>query len=316
MTESVLMQAIRYHQYGGPEQLVLEQVPRPETSPGMVLVRVCAAGVNPIDWKIRSNYLGRYQAAQLPAIPGFDLAGVIEAVGPDVTGLERGQAVYGTGSGSYAQYALAPAHSLAPKPAALTFDEAASVPIGAQTAWRALFDQAGLQAGQRLLVQGAAGGVGLFAVQFARWKGAHVIGTASAANQDFIRSLGVEMAIDYQATHFEEVVRDVDVVLDTVGGEVQERSWQVLRPGGFFVSVVGQLSPDKAQAYGVRLPAAGRPDPARAGVVLREVAALIESRQVRAQVRQVLPLVEASRAHALCQMGHGRGHLVLHVADL
>lgn len=315
MNESHTMQAIRFHQYGGPEQLVLERVPRPEVQPQHVLVRVYAAGVNPIDWKIRSNWQGRYEASQLPTIPGSDLAGVIQEVGPGVTGLEEGQAVYGTGSGTYAEYALASANTLAPKPESLTFDEAATVPIGALTAWRTLFDQADLQAGQRILVQGAAGGVGLFAVQFARWKGAHVIGTASASNQDFVRSLGAESVIDYQATPFESVVHDVDVVLDTVGGDVLDRSWQVLRRGGMLVSIAARPSQEEAEAHGVRVPSPGPRDPARTGAVLRQVSALIESGQVRAQVGRVLPLAQASQAHALSEQRHGRGHIVLHIVD-
>jgi NADPH:quinone reductase-like Zn-dependent oxidoreductase len=315
MSESHTMQAIRFHYYGGPEQLVLERVPRPEVQPQHVLVRVYAAGVNPIDWKIRSNWQGRYEASQLPTIPGSDLAGVIQKVGPGVTGLEEGQAVYGTGSGTYAEYALASANTLAPKPESLTFDEAATVPIGALTAWRTLFDQADLQAGQRILVQGAAGGVGLFAVQFARWKGAHVIGTASASNQDFVRSLGAESVIDYQATPFESVVHDVDVVLDTVGDDVLDRSWQVLRRGGILVSIAARPSHEQAEAHGVRVPSPGPRDPARTGVVLRQVSALIESGEVRAQVGQVLPLAQASQAHALSEQRHGRGDIVLHIVD-
>jgi NADPH:quinone reductase-like Zn-dependent oxidoreductase len=141
-----------------------------------------------------------------------------------------------------------------------------------------------------------------------------VIGTASANNQDYVRSLGAETVIDYQTTPFETVVHDVDVVLDTIGGDVQDRSWQVLRPGGILVSIVGPLSPEKAQVHGVRIPAPGRPDPSRAGAALREVSSLLDSGQVRMQVAQVLPLAEASRAHAISETRHGRGHIVLHIA--
>ena len=165
-----------------------------------------------------------------------------------------------------------PASSLAPMPKNLTFDQAASVPVGALTAWRALFDVADLQPGQRILVQGAAGGVGSFAVQLARWKGAHVIGTASASNLDFVRSLGAEEVIDYQATPFETVVHDLDVVLDTVGGDVQDRSLPVLRPGGLFVTIAGQPPQEEAQKRGVRAAGVGPADPARAGELLREIA--------------------------------------------
>jgi NADPH:quinone reductase-like Zn-dependent oxidoreductase len=315
MNESNTMQAIRYHAYGGPEQLVFERVPRPELKPGTVLVRVKAAGVNPWDWKLRMGAYRQFMPIDFPYTPGIELAGVIEEIGPEVSGFGRGQAVYGSASGTNAEYAVAPASSLAPKPAALTFDQAAAVAVGATTAWRALFDAAGLQAGQRLLIQGAAGGVGSFAVQLARWRGAHVIGTASARNLDFVRSLGAEEVIDYQATPVERAVHDVDVVLDTVGGDVEERSLQVLRPGGVFVTVAGQPPEEKAQARGVRAAGVGQGDPARTGELLRQIEDLIESGQIKVQVTNVFPLAQAGQAHALSQTGHGQGRIVLHVAD-
>ncbi len=315
MNGSNAMQAIRYHQYGGPEQLLLDQVPRPEVQPGTVLVQVRASAVNPIDWKLRSGAFHQFMPVQFPKTPGIDLAGVVEQIGPGVTGFQRGQAVYGQGDGTNAEYAIAPASSLAPMPRGLSFDQAASVPLGALTAWRAVFDAADLQPGQRILVHGAAGGVGIFAVQLARWKGAHVAGTASARNLDFIRSLGVEEAIDYQAARFETVVRDMDVVLDTVGGDVIVRSLQVLRPGGIFVTMAGQPPQEEAQKRGVRAAGVGMGDPARTGELLRGITELIEAGQLKVQVDSVFPLAEAGRAQAQSQQGHGRGRIVLHVAD-
>jgi NADPH:quinone reductase-like Zn-dependent oxidoreductase len=310
------MQAIRLHDYGGPEHLVLEQVPRPEVQPHAVLVRVHAAGVNPFDWKLRAGHLKAYMPVQLPYTPGIDLAGIADEVGPGVAGLEQGQAVYGTApGGAYAEYVVAPAVTLAPKPASLSFDQAASVPIGAMTAWRALFEAGGVQAGQRVLIHGAAGGVGSFAVQLARWKGAHVTGTASAANLDFVRSLGAETAIDYRAAPFQTVVQAMDVVLDTVGGDVQEASWPVLRAGGILVSIVGQPSGAKAKAHGVKVATVGPRDPALTGLLLRQIADLIDAGEVRVQVTHVFPLAAAAQAHALSETGHGRGRIVLHIAD-
>ncbi len=309
------MQAIRYHKYGGPEQLVLERVPRPRLQPGSVLVRVKSAGVNPWDWKLRTGAYKQFMPVQFPYTPGIELAGVIEEIEPEVTGLQKGQAVYGAASSTHAEYAVVPANSLAPKPASLSFDRAASAPVGVLTAWRALFDTANLQAGQRILVQGAAGGVGSFAVQLARWKGAHVIGTASANNHDFVRSLGAETVIDYNTTPFETVVRDVDVVLDTVGGDVGVRSLQALRPGGLFVTIAGQPPQEEAQKRGVRAAGVGPADPARSGELLRQITGLFESDKIKVQVTNVFPLAQASQAQALGEMGHGRGRIVLHIAD-
>src|SRR5258706_2246124 len=203
------MRTVHFYAYGDPEQLVVEQIPRPEPQAGEVLVRVHAAGVNPIDWKVRKGLFKDVRPVPLPFTPGSELAGTVELLGLGVTAFEIGQAVYGRGAqGAYADYALIPADSLAPKPRTISFDEAASVPVGARTAWLALFSLADLRAGQQVLVHGAAGGVGNYAVQLARWKGAHVIGTASQNNLEFVRSLGVDTVIDYHATAFEHVVHE------------------------------------------------------------------------------------------------------------
>ncbi len=307
------MRAARFHAYGPPEQLVIDQVPRPEPREGAIVVRVHAAGVNPIDWKIRKGLFRDSAPMPLPFISGRDLAGVVAAVGPGITTFRKGQAVYGQGAGSYAEYTVAAPSSLAPKPRNLTFDQAAAVPIGARTAWTAIFDLGGLEAGQRLLVHGAAGGVGLWAVQFARWKGAHVIGTASAANVDFARSLGAETVVDYNSTPFESVVRDVDVVLDTIRGATQDRSWQVLRPGGILVTIGGPAPEETAQPHGVRTASVAAP--ASYAELLPRISKLIESGAVVPVVGKVFPLGEASQAQALSETGHGRGRIVLHIAD-
>jgi NADPH:quinone reductase-like Zn-dependent oxidoreductase len=291
---------------------VIEEVPRPEPQAGEVLVRVHAAGVNPVDWKIRRGYLKDFMPVPLPFTPGLDLAGIVAAVGPDVTTVQPGQAVFGRGSGAYAEYAIAPANALAPKPHALSFDQAATIPVGASTAWAGIFDVGGLQAGQRLLVHGAAGGVGLYAVQFGRWTGAEVIGTASTGNVEFVRSLGAQTVVDYTTTPFESVVREVDVALDTIGGETQERSWPVLKPGGILVAVAGPASEETARRHGVRTSRVhGQPTTD----LLRRIADLIEFGAVVAPVGKVFSLAEASQAQALSETGHGQGRIILHIAD-
>ncbi len=305
------MKAVRYHDYGGPEVLVLEHVPCPQPQADQVLVRVLAAGVNPADWKRRAGLYKGFMQATLPLTPGLEAAGIVEAVGPGVTQFRKGQAVYGTFTGAYAEFALAAAGDLLVKPANLTFEEAASVPVGALTAWQAVVEVARVEKGQRVLVHGAAGGVGLYAVQFARWKGAAVIGTASTTNLEFVRSLGAEKVIDYTAGPFEDAVHDMDVVVDTVGGDLPERSLNVLHPGGIFVTVAGRPAPEMGKAQGVQALSAGRAPVEK----LSQISELLESKQIRPVVGKIFPLSEARQAQVLSQTGHGRGRIVLHVAD-
>jgi NADPH:quinone reductase-like Zn-dependent oxidoreductase len=305
------MQAIRAHDYGGPEVLVLEQAPRPEPKADEVLIRIKAAGVNPADWKYRSGAYKQFMPLQFPWTPGLDGSGVIESVGANVTAFKKGDEVYGIISSSYAEYALAKANEIQPKPASLTFEEAASLPVGALTAWGALINSAKIESGQRVLVHGAAGGVGAYVVQLARWKGAHVTGTASTRNVEFVRSLGAENVIDYSATRFETVVHDMDVVIDTVGGDLAERSFPVLRPGGIYVTVAGRLAEDAGKAQKITAMSGGRA-PAEN---LKQISELINKKQIKPVTSKVFPLAEARQAHELSQMGHGRGRIILHVAD-
>ena len=305
------MKAIRFHDYGGPEVLVLEEVPIPQPEPGQVLVRVIAAGVNPADWKIRAGMFKAYGPMPLPSTPGLEGAGVIEAVGADVTRFSPGQEVFGILIGSYAEYALALEGNLQPKPASLSFDQAASVSVGALTAWAAI-ESDNLQSGKDVLIHGAAGGVGLYAVQLARWKGVNVSGTASAGNLDFIHSLGVETALDYKAAPFETKLHDMDAVIDTVGGDdLAKRSFKVLRPGGIFVTVAGRPGPDDGKAEGVRAMSAGRAPEAN----LTKISELLVSGVIKPVVGTVFPLAQAAKAQEMSQSGHGRGRIVLHVQD-
>jgi NADPH:quinone reductase-like Zn-dependent oxidoreductase len=247
-----MMRTIQVHRYGGPEQLKLEEKPRPEPSSGEVLLRVHAAGVNQIDWKIRQGLMKESRPVTFPYTPGIEVAGVVEGVGPGVMAFEIGQAFFGQSArGAYAEYITESVEALALKPETLSFAEAATVPVGATTAWRALFDNGGLTSGQRVLIQGAAGGVGLFAVQLAKWKGAQVIGTASTANLDFVRGLGADTVVDYTTTPVERVVQEVDLVLDGVGGETLISSLAALRRGGTLISIAGLPPQEEAQARGV-----------------------------------------------------------------
>jgi len=309
MSEST-MRAIRAHDYGGPEVLALEEAPRPEPQVGQVLIRVLRAGVNPADWKFRAGFMKAFRPLEFPWIPGIDGVGIVEAVGDGVSGFRKGQPVFGRFSGSYAEYALGDPGELQPKPENLNFEEAASVPVGGMTAWQVVIETAQVQAGQKVLVHGAAGGVGLIAVQLARWKGAQVTGTASASNQEYVRSLGAK-AIDYNATRFETVVSDMDLVVDTVGGDLPEHSLGVLRRGGILISVAARPSPEMGQERGVRILRAER----ATGDKLKPLADLIAKGEIKPVVQKVFPLADARQAHELCETGHGRGRIVLRVQD-
>ncbi len=306
----IKMQAARVHDYGGPEVLIVEQAPRPEPKAGEVLIRVKAAGVNPADWKMRGGAYKQFMPLQFPWIPGLEGAGTIEALGAGVSTFQLGQEVYGILSSSYAEYAIALAKDIQSKPSNLTFEQAATVPVGALTAWGAVINTANVQAGQRVLVHGAAGGVGASAVQLAHWKGAHVTGTASAGNLEFVRSLGAESAIDYNAAPFETVVHDMDVVVDTVGGDISERSWQVLHKDGIFVTVAGRLAPEAGKAQGVRAMNAGRA-PAE---TLKQISELLVSKKIIPVVGKPFALKEVRQAHELSQSGHGRGRIILRIS--
>ena len=309
------MKAIRVHQYGGPEVLRYEEAPRPEPGPGEVLVRIRAAGVNPVDWQVREGHRREALAYRMPFVPGWDVSGVVEATGPNVTLLTEGDEVYGYPSvvrnGAYAEYAVVPEAELALKPRSIDHVLAASVPIAALTAWQGLFDAGGLRTEQKVLIHGGAGGVGSFAVQLARWKGAFIVATASGRNQEFLRNLGADLTIDYEKTRFDRLVCDADVVFDTIGGDTLKRSWKVLKKGGVLVSTVEEPSAETAAAHGVRAALVStRADTAQ----LDEIAKLVDAGMVRPIVEAVFPLNEARRAQELSQTGHARGKIVLQVA--
>src|SRR6266576_2780444 len=308
------MKAIRIHQYGGPEVLAQVEMQRPAPGANEVLIKVHAASVNPVDWKMRAGYMKDFLPLSLPATLGSDVSGTVEGVGPGAARFKRGDEVYaslGLEGGGYAEYAVAKETIFAGKPSTSDHVHAAAVPVAGLTAWQALFEVAQLRAGQKVLIHGAAGGVGNFAVQLAKAKGAYVIGMASSRNQAFLVELGVDKAVDYQKTRFEDAVRDVDVVLDTVGGETQERSFKALKKGGILVSLVQSTSQESATKYGVRALFYGGH---ASSSDLAEIAKLIDDGKVKPVVETVLPLAEARRAHELSETGHGRGKIVLKVA--
>jgi NADPH:quinone reductase-like Zn-dependent oxidoreductase len=311
------MNAIRMHSYGGSEVLQYEDAPRPQVKKGEVLIRVHAAGVNPLDWKVRAGLLNHSIQHKLPLIPGWDMSGVVEEVSSSVSQFKKGDEVFAmadpTRDGAYADYTAVRETAVAMKPKSLYHVRAAAVPLSALTAWQSLFDLGQLQPGQRILIHGGSGGVGHFAVQLAKWKGAQVLATASTQNQELLRKLGADESIDYTTQRFDEVARKIDVVLDTIGGETQERSWAVLKKGGVLVSLVQPPSKEKANQFGVLgMMCSVQPD----GAQLSKIAKLIDSAKLRPMIDRILPLSEARRAHELSEQRHAPGKLVLRIKDI
>jgi len=310
------MKAVRFHEYGGPDVLRFEDAPRPDPAADEVLIRVHASGVNPVDWKIRAGRARRWRSYNLPLIPGWDVSGVVEAVGSEAKRLKPGDEVYSrpdlTRNGSYAEYIVVRESEVALKPKSMDHVVAAAIPLAGLTAWQALFDGDRLQSGQTILIHAAAGGVGSFAVQMAKLRGARVIGTASPRNHEFLKSLGADEVVDYNRVKFEDAVHDVDMVLDTMGShdDIQDRSWKVLRPGGILVGILDMPSDEKAAEHGVR----------KAHVLVRadvpqleEIAKLADAGKIKPVIQAVLPLAEARQAQEMSATGHTRGKIVLRV---
>jgi len=312
--EKPMMKAVVAHEYGAPEVLKFEEVPRPEPNEDEALVRVIASSVNPADPLTLSGKYAREFGTHLPLIPGYDIAGVVEKTGANVTKLKVGEAVYGypTFGGGWAERVTVKESEVAAKPKSLNFVEAAAVPMGALTAWQALVDVAKLQSGQTILIHGGSGGVGSFAIQIAKARGARVIATASTANQDLLKQLGADVAIDYTKTKFEDVAKDVDAVLDPVGKETLARSYDVVKKGGIVMSLVARPDPAELEKRGIRGASIfSHPD---AGD-LTEIAHLIDARKIKPVVTQILPLSEAIAAQQQAATHHTRGKVVLRIAD-
>lgn len=310
------MKAVRVHARGGVEQLVYEEAPVPVPAAGEARVRVLAAGITPTELTWSATYEDSDGRTRLPSVPAHELSGVVDAVGADVATVVAGETVYGlidfVRDGCAAEFVTVLAADLAPAPQSIDHIHAAAVPLSGLTAWQGLFDHGGLQPGQRVLVHGAAGGVGSFATQLARWKQAHVIATASPRHASFLRELGVDELIDYTAERFEKRVGKVDLVLDTVGGESLKRSWAVLGEGGRLVSIVDDPGSAPAGTRG----AAGTffiVEPSRAQLV--ELSRLIDGGHIRPFVQAVFGLADARAAFERGLSGHQRGKIVLHVAD-
>jgi NADPH:quinone reductase-like Zn-dependent oxidoreductase len=309
---------VRLYGQGGPEQLVYEDAPEPELGAGDALIRVHATGITPTELTWADTYRHCDGSERLPAIPGHEPSGVVERVADGVSDVSIGDEVYALTAfcrdGAAAEYVAVRAADLAPKPKTLDHTQAAAVPLSALTAWQAFFDHAQLAPGQRVLIHGAAGGVGSFAVQIARWYGAYVIGTASSENRDFLLRLGASEIIDYRHASFEQSVREVDVVLDTIGGETRERSWQVLKPSGVLISLPEPIPEREAAAHEER---GGRHgvffivQPSREQ--LARIAALTDSGAIRPVIAETFPLAKARHAFERGVAGHTRGKLVLQV---
>lgn len=297
------MRAAVIHETGDPDVLQIEEVARPEPAAGEVLLRVRAAGVNPIEWKYRRGLMPR----ELPAVLGSDVSGTIERSRAE--GLQDGEDVFGMAvGGAYAEFARARPAMLVRKPPELSHEQAAALPVAAMTAWQALFDRGALQRGQTALIAGAAGGVGHLAVQFARHAGAHVIGTGSSRNRDFVLGLGADEFVDYTSQDVAEAVSGVDVAFDTVGGGTTLSLLGAVRRGGALITIAGAPPEAEGRARGVRTellimsPSASQ---------LEEIAALVAGGEVHVELAEVLPLEQVRRAHELSEAGHTRGKIVL-----
>ena len=312
--EKPMMKAVVAHEYGTPEVLKFEEAPRPEPKEDEVLVRVIASGVNPADPLTLSGKYAQEWGTHLPLIPGYEIAGIVEKTGPQVTTLKKGDAVYGypTFGGGWAEYVAVKEWEAAAKPRSLTFAEAAAAPMGALTAWQALVKVAHLKPGQTVLIHGGSGGVGSFAIQIAKAQGARVFATASTTNQDLLKQLGADVAIDYTKTKFEDVAKDVDAVLDSVGRETLARSYGVVKKGGIVLDLVGRPDPAELEKHEIRGAAIWvRPD----AKDLAEIAQLIDAGKIKPAVTQVLPLSEAIAAERQAETHHTRGKIVLRIAD-
>jgi len=308
------VKAIRLHRRGGPEELVLEDAPLPAIGAGDVLVRVFATGITPTELRWDETYQHADGTPRIPTIPGHEVSGVAEAVTPDVDAFRPGDEVYGLADfprdGAAAEFVAVGAANLARKPQRIGHTETASLPLAALTAWQALFEHGELVAGQSALIHAAAGGVGSLAVQLAHWRGVRVFATASGRDLAFVKSLGADMVIDYHAERFEEQARDVDMVLDTVGGDTRERSWRVLRPGGVLVSVFSPIPAGVAKQHGARsvyfIVEGNRAQ-------LDQIAALVDAGKLQPIIAKVFPLSATREAFEFGAASHAPGKIILEV---
>jgi NADPH:quinone reductase-like Zn-dependent oxidoreductase len=308
------MKAIRIHEFGGPDQLKIEDIPIPVPAADEVLIKIYATSVNPVDWKIREGERKDKFPSSLPLTLGWDVSGVIESVGQQVTSFKAGDEVYGrpdpTKNGAYAEYMVVKADQISFKPQTIDYKQAAAVPLAGLTAWQGIFDHGHLEKGQKVLIHAGSGGVGTFAIQFARWKGAEVITTSSAENIAFLKLLGANYVIDYKKEKFEEKISDVDLVFDTIGGETQKRSLGVLKSGGRLITTVKPEFVEEAKKRNIVLEGfTAQSYPAE----LKDIARLIDEGQVKPVIDRVMPLAKAAEAQQISKEGHTRGKIVLSV---
>jgi NADPH:quinone reductase-like Zn-dependent oxidoreductase len=310
------MKAVRIHAYGSAGVLRYEDAPLPELAPDDVLVRVVAASVNPVDWKIREGYLQQMIPYQFPLTLGWDVSGVVEIAGDRVTRFKPGDAVYSrpdiARDGTCAEYVAIRESELAHKPQTISHVEAATLPLAGIAAWESIVTTAQVKAGQRVLIHAASGGVGSIAVQLAKARGAYVIATTSEKNCALVQSIGADEVVDYRTQKFQDAVRDVDAVLDTIGGQVQDASWQVLRRGGILVSIIGTPPAEKAKALGVRSAFLFIQSNA---AILEQLADMVEGGKLRPLVGAEFALQDIAKAHALSQSGHAVGKIALYVGQ-
>ncbi|QOS81902.1 NADP-dependent oxidoreductase [Paenibacillus sp. JNUCC31] len=307
------MQAILVNEYGGPNVLKGAIVERPQPQADEVLVRIVYAAVIPLDYKIRNGWLQNVFPITLPYIPGFYASGVVEEIGQSVTEFKPGDRIFGMIRGAYAEYGIATIQELVKMPDNLPFEDAAAIKAGAEAAWKALFTEGELLSGQTVLVHAAAGGVGQFAVQLAKWKGATVIATASTPNLDFVKSLGADQVIDYTTTNFEDTAKEVDLVVDSVGGETETRSWSVLKKGGILVSLTQDPSQENAQKHGVTAKFNTK-FPTRED--LYSLTELIAEGTIKAEIDSIFPLSQADKALKKSEARHGRGRILLNMNSI
>lgn len=304
------MKAAVVREYGSNDVVEISDVDRPEPKAGEVLVKVHAAGVNPVDWKIRGG-MGQRMGMILPIHLGGELVGTIEKIGTGVDTFQKGDTVFGmVHTGAFAEYAVAKAANVVRAPANIDHISAAALPLAGSTAWQALFDEGGLSAGQRLLVTNSSGGVGSLALQFAKARGAHVTAVASGRNEQFVRDLGADDFIDYTSRPFEDAANEIDLVLDTMGGDTFERAFKTLKKGGCMVTVVA-FPGDEAERFGVSVKRSFTVPSGRNLVSIKE---LVEAGEVVAHVDTVLPLAEIRQALTLSEAGRARGKIVIAIA--
>ena len=310
------MKAVRIHEYGNSDVLAFEDAPMPSITSNEVLVKVVAASVNPVDWKIREGYLKEMISYSMPVILGWDVSGVVTEVGSDVTRFSVGDSVYSRPdikrNGTYAEYVAIRENEVALKPLTISHNEAASLPLAGITAWEALITTAQISAGQKVLIHAGSGGVGTLAVQIAKSRGAYVIATTSGKNKALVKSLGADEVIDYQTQNFAEVLSDIDVVFDTLGGDIQESSWSVLKQDGILVSIVSPPPEEKAKELNIRSAFVFIEPNAP---ILEELSKLVEQGKLRPVIGAEFALQDIVKAHTLSESGRTVGKIVLYVGQ-